>query len=36
MNHTEKKFIDLHIHSTVSDGTWTPSEIVKVIKEKKR
>lgn len=25
------KFIDLHIHSTVSDGTWTPGEIAEVI-----
>lgn len=27
--------IDLHIHSTFSDGTYTPSEIVRVAKEKK-
>jgi len=25
------KYIDLHIHSVVSDGTWTPQEIAKVI-----
>ncbi|MBR5233761.1 MAG: PHP domain-containing protein [Clostridia bacterium] len=28
------KFIDLHTHSTCSDGTLTPSEVVKLAKEK--
>ena len=29
-----RKLIDLHMHSTVSDGTYTPSELVKLAKEK--
>ena len=24
----QKKYIDLHVHSTASDGTLTPSELV--------
>ena len=27
------KLIDLHIHSTTSDGTWEPSEITEVVKK---
>lgn len=30
----EKKYIDLHVHSTISDGTYTPSELVAYAKEK--
>lgn len=26
-----EKYIDLHIHSTISDGTWTPHEIAEII-----
>ncbi|MCT4598044.1 MAG: PHP domain-containing protein [Vallitalea sp.] len=29
------KYIDLHVHSTVSDGTYTPCELVKYASEKK-
>ncbi len=29
-----EKIIDLHVHSTFSDGTFTPEEIIKVAKEK--
>ncbi len=29
-----KKYIDLHIHSTASDGSYTPSQLVKMAKEK--
>lgn len=29
-----KKYIDLHVHSTVSDGTFTPSELVHYAIEK--
>ncbi len=29
-----RKLIDLHMHSTVSDGTYTPSELVRHAKEK--
>ena len=28
------KYADLHIHSTASDGSWTPAEVVHVAKEK--
>jgi len=28
------KYADLHIHSTASDGSWTPSEVVRAAKEK--
>jgi len=28
------KYADLHIHSTASDGTYTPAEIVKLAKKK--
>ena len=28
------KYIDLHTHSTCSDGTLSPSEVVKLAKEK--
>lgn len=31
----EKKYIDLHVHSTASDGTMSPSEVVCYAKEKK-
>lgn len=30
----EKKYIDLHVHSTASDGTYTPSEVVSYAAEK--
>ena len=30
-----KKYIDLHVHSTVSDGTLNPSELVHYAQEKK-
>lgn len=30
----EKKYIDLHVHSTASDGTYTPSEVTEYAKEK--
>ncbi len=29
----DNKYLDLHIHSMVSDGTWTPKEIATVIKK---
>ena len=29
-----KKYIDLHVHSTVSDGTFTPCELVHYAIEK--
>ena len=29
-----EKYIDLHTHSTCSDGTLTPSEVVRLAKEK--
>ena len=28
-----EKYIDLHTHSTCSDGTLSPSEVVKLAKE---
>jgi len=28
----DDKYIDLHIHSMISDGTWSPAEIAKVVK----
>lgn len=34
-NEHEKKYIDLHSHSTVSDGTFTPSQLAEYAKEKK-
>lgn len=30
----EKKYIDLHAHSTASDGTYTPSQLIEYAKEK--
>lgn len=33
-NLCEKKYIDLHVHSTASDGTFTPSALVEYAKEK--
>ena len=30
-----EKFIDLHVHSTASDGTLTPSQLVSLAEEKK-
>lgn len=33
-NKNEKKYIDLHVHSTASDGTLTPSEVAEYAKEK--
>ena len=29
----EETKVDLHMHSTVSDGTWTPAELVRNVKE---
>ena len=29
-----EKFIDLHVHSTASDGTLTPSQLVSLAEEK--
>ena len=26
--------IDLHVHSTMSDGTYTPSQLIKLAKDK--
>lgn len=28
------KFIDLHVHSTMSDGTYTPKDLIKLAKDK--
>lgn len=33
-NEYEKKYIDLHVHSTASDGTFTPSQLAEYAKEK--
>lgn len=33
MQHKDE-FIDLHIHSTISDGTWEPGKVASVVKEK--
>ena len=33
-NNCEKKYIDLHVHSTASDGTLTPTEVTEYAKEK--
>jgi predicted metal-dependent phosphoesterase TrpH len=31
---SENTKVDLHMHTTASDGTWTPAELIEVIKEK--
>ncbi len=35
VNNNEGKAIDLHIHTTASDGSCTPAEILKMAKNKK-
>ena len=34
LNENERKFIDLHVHSNASDGTFTPEQVVEYAEEK--
>ena len=35
LNDNDRKFIDLHVHSNASDGTFTPEQVVEYAEEKK-